>query len=209
MIDFIELPSGLLMAKTPITQAQWREVMGTDPSYLKGDDRPVERVSWHDALEFCSKTETRLPTEEEWEYAYRAGSTTAWYNGDDKRKVDEIAWFDGNSGSQTQPVGQKQPNAWGLHDMAGNVWEWCWDQLGSNRVSRGGSWINDASSTHAASRNYGGGPGYRYSIIGFRVVKGGSWYTFASDTRAVASNYEHPDDRGERIGFRVVREENK
>ena len=170
MIDFIELPSGLLIARTPITQAQWHEVMGTDPAYFKGDDRPVEGVSWYDAMEFCSKTGTRLPTQEEWEYAYRAGTNTTWYNGDDKSKVGDIAWFDGNSGNTTHPVAQKQPNAWGLHDMAGNVWEWCADQLGSNRVIRGGSWLSDASSTRAATRRIND-PVYRFSLIGFRVVR--------------------------------------
>ena len=170
MIDFIELPWGLLMAKTPITQAQWREVMGTDQSHFKGDDRPVECVSWHDALEFCSKTETRLPTEQEWEYAYRAGTNTTWYNGDDESKVGDIAFFSGNSGGTTRPVAQKQPNAWGLHDMAGNVWEWCSDQLGSYRVFRGGSWNGGASVARAAYRAYSP-PDYRSSNIGFRVVK--------------------------------------
>lgn len=173
MIDFIELPSGLLMARTPVTQAQWREVMGTEPSYFKGDDLPVECVSWHDAMEFCQQTETRLPTEAEWEYAYRAGTTTTWYNGDDESKVGDIAWFNGNSDSQTHPVGQKQPNAWGLHDMAGNVWEWCDDQLDSDRVFRGGSWNNVASNTMAATR-HNTYPEDRDYNIGFRVVKDGT-----------------------------------
>jgi len=170
MIGFIELPSGLLMARTPITQAQWREVMGTDPSYFKGDDRPVECVSWHDAVEFCQKTETRLPTEEEWEYAYRAGTTTTWYNGDDESKVGDIAWIFENSALQTHPVAQKQPNAWGLRDMAGNVWEWCADSVDEFRVIRGGSWTNHASGTTAAFRNHST-PGYRNGDVGFRVVK--------------------------------------
>lgn len=170
MIDFVELPSGLLMAKTPITQVQWRGVMDTDPSYFKGDDLPVECVSWHDAMNFCQRTGTRLPTEAEWEYAYRAGTTTDWYNGDDESKVGEIAWYDDNSGGMTHPVAQKQPNAWGLYDMAGNVWEWCVDEEAPYRVIRGGSRILDASSTRAASRgNYN--PDNRDDYIGFRVVK--------------------------------------
>lgn len=170
MIDFVELPSGLLMAKTPITQAQWRKVMGTEPSYFKGDDLPVECVSWHDAVKFCRRTGTRLPTEAEWEYAYRSGTNTAWYNGDDERKVGEIAWFADNSNNKTRPVGLKQPNAWGLYDMAGNVWEWCVDDEESYRVIRGGAWCGSASGTRAAARS-NDYPGYRGDYIGFRVVK--------------------------------------
>lgn len=173
MIDFVELPSGLLMAKTPITQAQWREVMGTDPSHFKGDDLPVECVSWYETMEFCQKTGTRLPTEDEWEYAYRSGTTTVWYNGDDESKVGEIAWFSDNSNNQTHPVAQKLPNGFGLYDMAGNVWEWCVDDAESYRVFRGGAWSSIASFTQAAYRNsyY---PDYRYGNIGFRVVKEGA-----------------------------------
>ena len=171
-IDFVKLPSGLLMSRTPITQAQWREVMGTDPSYFKGDDLPVECVSWHDAMKFCRRTGTRLPTEAEWEYAYRAGTTTAWYNGDDESKLGEIAWFIGNSDRMTHPVAQKLPNGFGLYDMAGNVWEWCADKKTPHRAIRGGSWLSGASDTRAASRsNYD--PGYRNYYFGFRVVKEG------------------------------------
>jgi len=127
----------------------------------------------------------RLPTEAEWEYAYRAGTTTAWYNGDDESKVGDIAWFDENSSDTTHPVAQKQPNAWGLYDMAGNLWEWCWDWYGSYpgtvtdpvgstsgsyRVVRGGSWYHDASSTRAAYR-YGIYPGYRSTAFGFRLAR--------------------------------------
>jgi formylglycine-generating enzyme required for sulfatase activity len=159
------------MARTPITQAQWREVMGSDPSYFKGEDLPVESVSWRDAQEFCKKTRTRLPKEAEWEYAYRAGTNTTWYNGDDESKVGEIAWFSGNSGNRTQPVAQKQPNAFGLYDMAGNVWEWCEDLDGSSRVIRGGAWSFAAPFTKGAYRNYFN-PVYCFNSIGFRVVKG-------------------------------------
>lgn len=170
MIDFVELPSGLLVAKTPITQAQWGAVMGDNPSYFKGDDRPVESVTLYEALEFCQKTGCRLPREAEWEYAYRAGTTTTWYNGDDESKVGEIAWFADNSDKRTHPVAQKQPNAWGLYDMAGNVWEWCVDDEAPNRIIRGGSWLNGASGTRAAARLYNF-PGYRGNGVGFRVVK--------------------------------------
>jgi len=127
----------------------------------------------------------RLPTEAEWEYAYRAGTTTAWYNGDDESKVGDIAWFSSNSSDTTHPVAQKQPNAWGLYDMAGNVWEWCWDRYGgypgtvtdpvgptegSFRVFRGGSWFFDESNTRAAFRYYDS-PGIRISDFGFRLAR--------------------------------------
>lgn len=171
MIDFAQLPSGLLMARTPVTQAQWREVMGTNPSFFKGDELPVESVSWFDAQEFCRKTGTRLPTEAEWEYAYRAGTNTTWYNGDDDGKVGDIAWLKGNSSHRTQAVCKKQPNAWWLYDMAGNVWEWCADADDIYRAIRGGSWISEASRTAAAYRN-NNFLDSRNSSVGFRVVKG-------------------------------------
>jgi len=127
----------------------------------------------------------RLPTEAEWEYAYRDGSSTAWYFGSDSKLLGTYAWFDGNSGSTTHPVAQKQPNARGLYDMAGNVWEWCWDWYGSYpgmatnpvgngggsyRVLRGGSWSRDASYARAAGRDYNS-PGLRNFYIGFRLAR--------------------------------------
>jgi len=127
----------------------------------------------------------RLPTEAEWEYAYRAGSSTAWYFGPDSSLLGTHAWFDGNSGNTTHPVAQKQPNAWGLYDMAGNVLEWCWDWSGnypgtvtdpvgptssSGRVVRGGSWGGGASYARAADRDYSA-PGGRNGALGFRLAR--------------------------------------
>lgn len=117
----------------PVTQAQWRAVMGTDPSDFKGDDRPVEKVSWHDAQEFCKKARTligkpvSLLTEAEWEYACRAGTTTEYHSGDTEADLKRAGWYYNNSGNQTHPVGKLEPNVLGLHDMHGNVWEWCQD----------------------------------------------------------------------------------
>ena len=176
-IDMVQLPSGIWMQRYPVTQSLYRDVMGINPSHFSGDNNPVECVSWYDAVEFCKEvTEQtgdglyRLPTEAEWEYAYRADTTTRWYNGDDESKVGEIAWFSGNSDKMTHPVGFKQPNAWGLHDMAGNVWEWTNTAINSLRVIRGGSWNYDALSAWAVD-GIKNAPSRRNYDVGFRVVK--------------------------------------
>ncbi len=179
------------IGKYEVTQAQWRAVMGSNPSGFKGDNLPVENVSWNDAKEFCRRLsqmtgkEYRLPTEAEWEYACRA-KTTGAYAGD----LDAMAWYDKNSGGKTHPVGQKQPNAFGLYDMHGNVWEWCEDDWhnsydgapndgrawvdisarGSFRVSRGGGWYFNAVYCRSAGRD-GYAPGNRYGTLGFRLLR--------------------------------------
>ncbi len=130
MQHWVELTKGFWMAKVPVTQAQWRSVMGNNPSSHKGDNLPVECVSWNDVQEFCWTTGNglQLPTEAQWEYACRAG-TTGPYGG--TGRLDEMGWYDGNSGLKLHPVGTKQPNAWGLYDMHGNVYEWCADWYGA------------------------------------------------------------------------------
>ena len=184
------------LAKTEVTQAQWEAVMGSNPSYFKGGQLPVERVSWDDAMEFCRKLTERerqagrlpagtiytLPTEAQWEYACRAGTT-----GDYAGEVDAMAWNTKNSGVTTHAVGTKQANAWGLHDMHGNVWERCLDWYGpysggrvtdpkgalsgTIRVMRGGSWSGEAIYARSADRgNFN--PDYRYyRNIGFRPAR--------------------------------------
>jgi formylglycine-generating enzyme required for sulfatase activity len=162
------------LGKYPVTQTQWEAVMGNNPSEFKGNpNRPVEMVSWKDVQTFMRKLNEResgrvyrLPTEAQWEYAARAGTTTARYEND----VDAIAWYKANSSSVTHEVGQKLPNAWGLYDMLGNVWEWVQDwyareyyrhssivdpqgpDAGAVRVNRGGSWHDDAQVVRAAFR---------------------------------------------------------
>lgn len=179
---------GFYIGKFQITQAQWQGMMGNNPSYFKGDNlRPVECVSWEDAQIFCGELMVmtgkayRLPREAEWEYACRAGTT-----GDHAGTLDEMVWYDKNSGGKTHPVGQKQPNTFGLYDMHGNVWEWCEEEyesykyapvdgsteqsdVGYSRVIRGGSWSTNEDDCRSASRLYSP-HGHRASHIGFRVV---------------------------------------
>jgi formylglycine-generating enzyme required for sulfatase activity len=187
----VTLSQGFWMAKTEVAQAQWQAVMGENPSSFKGTNRPVEEVSWSDAQEFLTKLNAVvgnsgggkmvLPTEAQWEYAARAGETGPYSGG----MLDEVAWYDVNSGRNTPPVGTKKPNAWGLHDMHGNVWEWCADSYtskleggvdpqgaasGANRVVRGGSWVNVASYCRVAVRN-NNYPSFTNGNIGFRVAR--------------------------------------
>ena len=177
-----------------VTQGQWEAVMGNNRSKFKGDaNRPVETVSWEDVQQFIDglntregDTKYRLPTEAEWEYAARAGSTTTYSFGDDSSQLGKYAWFGGNAGNTTHPAGKLQPNAWGLYDMHGNVYEWVQDWYdkyaagpvtdpqgpasGWGRVVRGGSWSDDAWSCRTACRG-GDAPGARNRILGFRLLR--------------------------------------
>lgn len=126
------------MGKYPITQAQYEKVMGRNFSDIRGPQNPAERVSWNDASEFCRKLSVltgntvRLPTLAEWQYACRAGTSTRFFSGDSESDLARVAWYAGNSGGTTHPVGQKPPNAWGLYDVHGNVYEWCQDAIGGS-----------------------------------------------------------------------------
>ena len=214
--------SSFYMGRYEVTQREYQDVMGYNPSYFTGDlNRPVEQVTWFDAIEYCNRLSQRegltpvytitgrtpasgypitaatvtsnwnangyrLPTEAEWEYACRAGTTTAYNTG--ANISDNTGWYFANSNFRTQPVGQKPANAWGLHDMHGNVWEWCWDwhgtyasaaqtnprgaSSGSFRVLRGGGWFSGALSLRSASR-YSIDPYGWSSDGGFRVVRNG------------------------------------
>jgi len=196
----LRITKPLYLAASEVTQAQYEPVLGNNPSRFKEDANcPAEMVNWDEASAFCRKLGElpeeqsgqrtyRLPTEAEWEYACRAGTTTTWYSGDDETGLKEIAWYGANAGGKTHPVCEKTPNAWGLCDMHGNVWEWCQDWWavdyyatspsedptgatgGSLRVDRGGGWINGASSGRASYR-HGVGPGYRGGNLGFRLAR--------------------------------------
>ena len=177
----VKMDQDFYLGKYPVTQQQWEAVMGNNPSNFKGGSLPVETVSWDDAQIFIQKLNQlsgkklyRLPTEAEWEYACRAGTTSEYYFGDDASQLGEYAWFGGNSGQTTHPVGQKKPNEWGLYDMAGNVWEWTdswYDSSRSYRVLRGGSWDYYSEYCRSAYRgNHYRLPVDRNGRIGFRLV---------------------------------------
>jgi len=150
------------MGKYEVTQEQWQAIMGSNPSRFQGSKNPVEMVSWDDCRSFVAKLNEkvtwrgfRLPTEAEWEWACRAGAATRFSFGDSDTSLAEYAWFDWNSSSRTHQVGEKKPNAWGLYDMHGNVWEWCASPFTSHYDG------NESKSEDAPGR--------------FRVLRGGSW----------------------------------
>jgi formylglycine-generating enzyme required for sulfatase activity len=197
----VTLTQDFFMQTTEVTQGQWKAVMGENPSYFKncGNNCPVEQVSWNDVQAFIKRLNAiskgqqyRLPTEAEWEYAARAGSKTAFANGDIQEKLcdhdpnlDKMGWYCGNSKGKTHPVAQKQPNQWQLFDMHGNVWEWCsdyFDEYPSEHVTDPMGPVKGAS----------------------RVVRGGSWVNDAGDCRSAIRSRVAPDDRGGYLGFRLV-----
>jgi serine/threonine protein kinase/formylglycine-generating enzyme required for sulfatase activity len=203
----VQISRPFYLGKCEVTQAQWEAVMGNNPSMFKDSDGPVDSVNWHDARFFSERLDAlsasragspsiawetlgmtyTLPTEAQWEYACRAGTTTAFSCGDDQDALDEYAWYRANSGEETRAVGQLKPNAWALHDMHGNVWEWCadWDApnyyadappidppgapMGSTKIFRGGSWGHPSCSLRSAFRR-ALSPDYRYQSFGFRLA---------------------------------------
>jgi formylglycine-generating enzyme required for sulfatase activity len=189
----VTFEKGFRIGVTEVTQKQWREVMGTDPGFFRGDDLPVEHITWDEAEEFCrrlserEKKRYRLPSGAEWEYACRAGTTTAYYTGESEAALAEAGWFRKNSGNQSHPVGLRKPNPWGLYDMHGNVSEWSakrpegevdtYDtgsalverERKAGRDHRGGSWGLNAGDCRAASRHRNSGS-FRYFDLGMRVV---------------------------------------
>jgi len=188
----VKISKPFWLGKTEVTQAQWEAVMGDNPSRFKPKSQnPVERVNWNDCQGFLQKFSAelrkpcRLPTEAEWEYACRAGAPTEFYFGDSQAALPQHAWFSGNSGGSTHPVGEARPNAWGLHDMLGNVWEWCEDWFapydtaaqvdpkgpgaGDVRVARGGPWMGAPWNCRSARRGMRGPATGQHDNYGCRV----------------------------------------
>ena len=183
--------SSYYICKYEVTQALWRAVMGSNPSNFKSDNLPVECVSWNDCQTFINRLNSytgrnfRLPTEAEWEFAARGGNYNRHYKYSGSNYISDVAWYDGNSGNRTHPVGTKQANELGLYDMSGNVWEWCSDwygsyssysqndptgpNSGSNRVGRGGSWYGFDWFCRWSNRG-NITPGDRYDGLGLRLV---------------------------------------
>ena len=184
--------SGFAIGAMPVTQAQYKAIVGTNPSHFDEPDRPVECVSWEDAKTFCETlTEMtgqayRLPTEAEWEYACRAGSSAAYCFGDDAEPLGDYAWYADNSDRETHSVGLKKPNQWRLYDMHGNVWEWCQD------------WLGDYPTEPQTDPQ---GP----KVGSLRVLRGGFWGTGPQFCRSAYRGGSSPDDRNDYIGVRLLR----
>jgi formylglycine-generating enzyme required for sulfatase activity len=224
----VTLTKAFWVSKSPVTQAEWEAVMRWNGSHFKGPRRPVERVTWFDAIVYCNKRSRRerltpvyaltalkkrnqhissgevvpnweadgyrLLMEAEWEYACRAGSTAAFCNGRLTHKesnpldptLDKVGWYAGNSGGPTHDVGLKQPNAWGLYDMHGNVWEWCWDWFTSYPSGS----VSDPLGPPSGS---------------YRVIRGGSWGNYAQGCRSAYRSIHDPDGMNIIIGLRLAR----
>jgi formylglycine-generating enzyme required for sulfatase activity len=205
-VHSVSLTCDFWMDATEVTQSDYQSVMGSNPSFFSGGDKPAEQISWFNAIRYCNarskrdgkdivydtstweadftKNGYRLPTEAEWEYACRAGTTTDFYWGNGT--IDEYAWYSGNSDSMTHPVAQKMANAFGLYDMCGNVWEWCNDWLG---------YYTGDSETDPKGDNYGL----------YRIVRGGCWVNVALVLRSAGRSANHPEYTGQAsVGFRVV-----
>lgn len=185
------------IGKFQVTQAQWKAVMGNNPSHFKGDTLPVEQVSWDDAVSFCEKLSKqtgktyRLPTEAEWEYSCLAGSTGKYCFGDDEALLKDYAWYGEPFMGKTHPVGEKLPNNWGLHDMHGNVWEWCqdwYDKIYYAELAKQGEAINPQGPANGE----------------YRVLRGGSWNHAQGLARAVFRHGNRPATRNLDLGFRVL-----
>jgi len=189
----VQITKPFYLSAYEVTQAQYQDVMGNNPSHSKGANKPVEKVNWSDAVEFCRKlsdeegAEYRLPTEAEWEYACRAGTATAYSFGDGVSRLGDYAWHRGNSDSKSHPVGEKLPNNWGLFDMHGNVREWCQDWYGGYETEQ---MLSDPVGAASGSR---------------RVLRGGAFFLQPRYVRAAYRPIIQPVYRIHGIGFRLAR----
>ncbi len=200
----VRITQGFWMGKYEVTQEQWEKVMGRNPAFFRnsGLSAPIERVSWQDCQEFCTRLKDsivnpspqikgltfRLPTEAEWEYACRASTQTAFYSGNTDSDLALVAWFHFNAHGHTHTVGEKKPNAWGLYDMHGNVQEWCQDTCPPYPFSA--EVVSDPT-----------GPA---TVTATRAVRGGSWFHWPDDCRASCRIVADEGDSSSRIGFRIV-----
>ncbi len=180
----VTVSKGFWIGQTPVTQEAYERVTQSNPSHFKRPRLPVETVNWNEAQSYCSAVNMRLPTEAEWEYAARAGSTASQYG-----PLDSIAWYNANSGNKTHEVAQKQANAWGLYDMLGNVWQWVDD------------WYDDKYYISGAASDPKGPSSGTY-----RVMRGGSWYDYPGNERVSVRVRHEPEGRGKDIGFRCAGE---
>jgi formylglycine-generating enzyme required for sulfatase activity len=191
----VKINTSFYLGKAAVTQRQWKKVMGNNPAYCKGEDHPVEMVSWKDIQEFITKLnekeETdkyRLPSEAEWEYACRAGTQTRCFFGEDESKLDEYVWHAENAGNKTHVIGCKKPNPWGLYDINGNVWEWVQDEWHENyngAPSDGSAWEDGSSPDH--------------------VSRGCSWLCNTGFCRSSGRFKRKTENRLANLGFRLVR----
>ena len=183
--------SSFYIGEYEVTQAQWKAVMGANPSYFKGDNLPVEQVSWNDVQEFIRQLNAqtdkqyRLQTEAEWEYAARGGNKSRDCKYSGGNNLNDVGWYTDNSGNTTHPVGATRPNELGIYDMSGNVWEWCHDWCGVYSSSAQRDPMGPSSSP-------------------FRVFRGGSWFNFAKYARVSYRNGRNPDLRNNLLGFRLA-----
>ena len=187
------------LGKYPVTQGLWKAVMGEEnnPSNFKGDNRPVERVSWNDVQDFLKKLNEltgqsfRLPSEAEWDYAARGGKQSQGHKYAGSPILKEVGWFSGNSYGETKPVGMKAPNELGLYDMSGNVWEWCEDWYSRE-------YYDECKKQGTVNNPLGPERG------GHRVIRGGSWYFDPQYCRVAARYFGDPTNRSDDVGFRLA-----
>ncbi|MCL2042466.1 MAG: formylglycine-generating enzyme family protein [Bacteroidales bacterium] len=182
--------SSFKIGKYPVTQSLWEKIMGNNPSYFKGNNLPVEQVCWYDAQDFLRKLNEktgknyRLPTEAEWEYAARSDKKSKGYEYSGSNDIDEVAWYGNNSKQTTHPVGQKSPNALGIYDMSGNVWEWCNDWWGE--------YTKDPQINPKGPKSGS-----------YRVLRGGGWSSYTHSCRVSDRRINAPNNRSYNGGFRL------
>ena len=195
-VHTVKIRTPFYLGINPVTQREWKAIMGNNPSEFNGNDLPVESVSWNEVQDFIKKlnekegtNKYRLPTEAEWEYAARAGTTTRYSFGDDDSKLGEYAWYIENSGDKTHPVGNKGANPWGLYDVHGNVWEWGqdeWHDTYNGAPIDGSAWEDGDSAA--------------------RVARGGSWFGYAGRCGSASSARSNPGDHHHNLSFRLLKE---